>query len=693
MKRSEEFYEGDREAVLSTNGRGETMQEVLRRRWSRRSVVKGSAATTGLVLTLGGPGLLQAGAQATPEASPVVEAVSAGPAFEPIALDQGEEMVVAANHVAVPFLRWGDPIVAGAPEWDINNQTAEAQAQQAGYNCDWIGFYPLPAGSTNSDNGLLVVNFEYTNPEMMFPGYLTPNPAFGATPVPVASPVAGATPVASPVAEATPVAVVVDEEVPEFLVNTSQDIVDIELAAHGLGVVEIRRDEAGQWAVVLDSQYNRRITGTTPMDVTGPAAGIDLLKTSEDETGTKVLGTLNNCAGGQTPWGTVLTGEENFNQYFANLAQLAEDDPVRLAHERYGLTEEASERQWENFYSRFDIGQEPNEPFRFGWVVEFDPYDPASTPKKRTALGRNKHEGATSMVSPNGQVVFYSGDDERFDYAYKFVTANAWNPDDRAANVDLLDEGTLYVARFNDDGTGEWIPLTYGEGPLTEENGFTSQGDVVTLTRQAADLLGATKMDRPEDFEGNPVTGKVYLVCTNNSNRDLADVDAANPRPANFAGHIIEIVEDGGDHAATSFTWEIFILAGDVGDSGVWYGGSLDVSPFAAPDNITFDRLGNIWISTDGLPANLPGNDGLFVAATEGEFRGQSRQFFSTVTGAECSGPVFNPDNTALFASVQHPGEGGTVEEPVSLWPDGEIAPRPTVVLITNVDPFSPVGG
>lgn len=662
MKRSEEFYEGDRDVVLSTNGRGETMQDVLTRRWNRRAMLKTSAGT-GLVLTMGA-GLANAAAQATPEASPVAENGATGPTFEPIVLDEGDELVVAANHVAVPFLRWGDPIVAGAPEWDINSQTAASQEMQAGYNCDWIGFYSLPQGSTTSDNGLLVVNFEYTNPEMMFPGYLVANPDFDAN----------------------------DEDSAEFLVNTTQDIVDTELAAHGLGVLEIRRDEAGQWAPVLDSTYNRRITGTTPMTVSGPAAGNDLLKTTDDQTGTEVLGTLNNCAGGQTPWGTVLTGEENFNQYFANLAQLAEDDPIRLAHERYGLTEEASERQWENFYARFDIGQEPNEPFRFGWVVEFDPYDPTSTPKKRTAMGRNKHEGATSMVSPNGQVAFYSGDDERFDYAYKFVTTNAWNPDDRAANADLLDDGTLYVARFNDDGSGEWIPLIFGEGPLTQENGFASQGDVVTLARQAADLLGATKMDRPEDFEGNPVTGKVYLVCTNNSNRDLDQIDAANPRPDNFAGHIIELVEEGGDHAATTFTWEIFILAGDVGDSGSWYGGSLDVSPFAAPDNITFDVNGNIWISTDGLPANLPGNDGLFVAATEGEFRGQSRQFFSTVAGAECSGPVFNPDNTALFASVQHPGEGGTVESPTSLWPDGDIAPRPTVVLITNADPLKAVG-
>lgn len=507
----------------------------------------------------------------------------------------------------------------------------------------------------------------------MFPGYLVRNPEFDALEDPDNAP----------------------PEIPEFLANPTQETVDIELAAHGLTIVEVRRDEVGQWGVVRDSEYNRRITGTTPIDMTGPAAGIPLLQTSEDPTGARVAGALNNCAGGYTPWGAALSCEENFNQYFGNLTLLPEDDPVRAVHARYGLTEEGSERQWENFYPRFNLADEPNEPFRFGWVVEVDPYDPAAAPKKRTALGRNKHEGATSVVAPGGQVVFYSGDDERFDYTYKFVTSGVFNPDDRAANADLLDEGTLYVARFNDDGSGEWLPLVFGEGPLTEASGFTSQGDVLVQTRVAADLLGATKMDRPEDFETNPTTGKVYLVLTNNNQRTLDQADAANPRPNNLAGHISEIAGAGNDHAATTFTWDIFILAGDPSQSGTWYGGyagDLPISPFAAPDNLTFDDEGNIWISTDGMPNNLPGNDGLFAAATEGEERGRSMQFFSTVPGAECSGPVFNPDNSALWVSVQHPGEGGTLEAPVSLWPDGEVAPRPSVVLITPADPSMRVG-
>jgi secreted PhoX family phosphatase len=668
--RTEEFYEGDRDVVLSTAGTGETMQEVLRRRWSRRGLVK-SGVAAGLVLTFAGRGNRAARAQSATLVAG--EAAASGAlTFEPISLDAGDDLVVASGYTAVPFLRWGDPIIAGAPAWELDNQSATAQEQQFGYNCDWIEFFPLPQGSDSADHGLLVVNHEYTNPELMFPGYMTRNPEFAALPDPENAP----------------------SEVPEFLTNPTQETIDIELAAHGLSVVEVRRDEAGQWAVVPDSRYNRRITGTTAMEMTGPAAGIDLTKTSEDATGTRVLGTLNNCAGGKTPWGTALTGEENFQQYFANLGALPEDDPTRVAHDRYGVPEAArSERGWEQFYPRFDVGKEPNEPFRFGWVVEFDPYDPAATPRKRTALGRVKHEGATSAVAPGGQVAFYTGDDERFDYAYKFVTRGAFNPDDRAANMDLLDEGTLYVARFHDDGTGEWLPLVHGKGMLTEEHGFADQGELLVKTRLAADLLGATKMDRPEDFETNPATGKVYLVCTNNNQRVLDQIDFANPRPNNLAGHIIEITEENDDHAATTFAWDIFILAGNPAAGGTWYGGYQgDVSPFAAPDNLTFDNSGNIWISTDGMPNNLPGNDGLFAAPTAGDERGRSMQFFSTVPGAECSGPVFNPDNSALWVSVQHPGEGQPLEDPLTLWPDGEGAPRPSVVLITANDPTAPIG-
>ena len=665
-------YEGDKGRIFSSPGRGETFQEVLSRRLSRRGLVKvtaGSAAAATVSVT--GPRFTVAAQTATPVAGNLVGRVGAL-GFTPITLDAGETPVVAPGHTVVPFLSWGEPIMAGAPAFDPTAQSAAAQEMQFGYNCDFVAFMPLPQGSDSSDHGLLVVNHEYTNPELMFPGYLTANPEY----------------LEAPVADSAP-------PVPEYLTNPTKEIVDTELAAHGLSIVEIRRDEGGAWRIVTDSSYNRRLTGTTPMTVTGPAAGNERLQTTIDPTGTEVSGTLNNCAGGVTPWGTIVSGEENFQQYFANLAALGADNPAYKSHERFGVAEGASERRWEEFYDRFDLAKGPNEPFRFGWGIEFDPYDPESTPKKRTALGRNKHEGHTSFVAPEGQVAIYSGDDERFEYASKFVTAGRYNPDDRAANLDLLDEGTLYVARFNDDGSGDWLPLVHGEGPLTEANGFASQADVVIDARFAGDALGATKMDRPEDFEANPVTGKVYLVLTNNNLREIDQVDDANPRVQNVNGHIIEITEQGNDHAATAFTWEIFMLAGDPAHGATYFAGFArdEVSPISSPDNITFDVDGNLWISTDGMPNNLPGNDGLFVVPTEGEERGHVQQFFSSVPGAEVSGPVFNPDNSALFTSIQHPGEGGTYEEPLTRWPDGGSAPpRPTVVLIQAGDGTARVG-
>ena len=658
-------YEGGKEVVYSDAGKGERFSDILTRRLSRRGLVRSTVAASAIVAATP---VLASAQEASPVASPV--AASGTPAFDSIAASTGADTVVAEGYTVTPLVRWGDALTATAPAFDPAAQTPESQAVQAGYNCDFTGFLPLPQGSNNSDNGLLVINHEYTNPELMFPEYLTPNPEYTEG----------------------------SEDIPEFLVSTNKTIVDTELEAHGLSVVEIKRDATGAWSIVADSPYNRRVTATTSFTLTGPAAGHEWLQTTEDPTGTTVTGTLNNCAGGLTPWGTVVSGEENFNQYFANLDALDPANPVADIHARYGLTPEASERLWETVYDRFDLTKEPNEPLRYGWAVEFDPYDPTSAPKKRTALGRNKHEGHTSVVSPAGNVVIYGGDDERFDYAYKFVTAGSYDPDDRAANLDLLDEGTLYVAKFNDDGTGEWIPLVAGEGELTEANGFPSQAEVLINTRSAGDAVGATKMDRPEDFETNPVNGKVYLVLTNNTNRGVEDkpgVDEANPRVENAYGHIIEITEEGDDHAATTFTWDIFLLAGDPSDESTYFAGfpKDKVSGISCPDNITFDLQGNLWISTDGQPGTIDVNDGLFVTPVDGPDRGYLKQFFAAVTGAEVSGPSFNPDNTALFTSIQHPGEGGRYGDQISSWPDGgdALVPRPTVVVITKND-GGPIG-
>ena len=657
----------DIDKVYSTKGRGETFAAILERRLNRRRLIQGGVAAAALVLTdsrIGGVAAQDATplTGVAPLASPVASP-SAGSTltFTPIALSTLDQLEVSAGYQALPFLRWGDPITADAPDFDPANQTAAAQELQFGYNCDFVGFMPLPFGSESSDNGLLVVNHEYTNPELMFAGYLSPNPA---------TPEGGGTPE------------------PAFLPNATQEIVDIELAAHGLSVVEIRRNDAGEWTIVRDSPYNRRLTGTTPMELTGPAAGAELTKTAADPTGITVLGTLNNCSAGMTPWGTVLSGEENFQQYFGNLGALAADDPVRAAHERVGIGEGMSERRWEQFHDRFDVAKEPNEAFRFGWAVEVDPFEPTSTPKKRTAIGRFKHEAVTTVIADGGQAVFYSGDDQVFEYVYKFVSTGTYDPNDRAANMALLDDGILYVAKFNDDGGGEWLPLVYGEGPLTEANDFSSQADVLINARGAGDAVGATKMDRPEDMEPSPVNGRIYINCTNNDQRGTAEgeegANPANPRLENMHGHVIELIEDGGDHTSLSFTWDLFIIAGEPADESTYFGGypKEKVSAMSSPDNMTFDADGNLWLSTDGQPSKLNVNDGLFAVPVDGPERGYLRQFFSAVPGAEVSGPIFTPDNTSLFVAVQHPGEGGSLEVPRSRWPDDTNMPRPSVVVI-----------
>jgi secreted PhoX family phosphatase len=445
------------------------------------------------------------------------------------------------------------------------------------------------------------------------------------------------------------------------------------------------------------------------MKFDGPAAGSPWLKTKADPAGQTALGTLNNCAGGKTPWGTFLTAEENFHQYFGSSGEIA-DAALLKSHTRYGLpvAVTASQRRWETFYERFDVFKDPNEAFRFGWIVEIDPFDPAFVPVKHTALGRFRHEGATFAVSPKGQVAFYTGDDSQFDYVYKFVSKGTFDPvKSKAENAKLLAEGTLYVARFNDNGSGEWLPLIFGQGRLTAANGFASQADVLVHTRLAGDAVGATKMDRPEDIEQNPVNKKIYMIMTNNSNRGADNqpgVDAANPRKSNRNGHILEVTEAGDDVAATRFTWEIFMLCGNPSamdptkpETEVLSAGFdiKKVSPIACPDNLTFDKAGNLWIATDGMPSPLRFNDGLYAVPVDGPSRGELKMFFSSVQGAEVVGPEFTPDETSLFLGLQHPGEGATstFELPLTRWPDHnrKIPPRPSLLVIQQ-DANQPIG-
>ncbi|PZX19843.1 hypothetical protein LX81_00306 [Palleronia aestuarii] len=656
-----------------------TMGEIIAARFTRRGFLKGSMAATAISATVSPAALMSA--------RPAQAQQGSAFDFSEVVAGVDETHHVAEGYDADVLLRWGDPIFADAPDFDPTNQSAAAQERQFGYNNDFVGYIPIDG---SSEHGILVVNHEYTNEHLMFPGIVTIRNAQTPPAVAPDEETAEAGEQTSTEAELTPAEPVEPEVV---VAPADQWRADVEMAAHGGTIIEIRRDN-GAWTPVLDGARNRRITAKTPMEVTGPVAGHARLQTSADPTGREVLGTINNCAGGVTPWGTYIMAEENFHGYF--IGTLPEGHPETANYERYGVPGESYE--WGRFHDRFDLSAEPNEPNRFGWVVEVDVEDPQSTPKKRTALGRFKHEGAESIVAPGGQVVFYLGDDERFDYVYKFVTAGTYNPDDRAANMDLLDDGTLYVARFEEDGTVAWLPLTHGEGPLTAENGFESQADVLIETRHAADLLEATPMDRPEDIEPNGANGRVYVMLTNNTRREEAN--DANPRIDNAFGHIVEIAEEGGDFAATSGTWEILVQCGDpsIAEVGATFStATTENGWFGMPDNCAVDSDGRLWISTDGnSPAATGRTDGLWAMDTEGEARGTSRLFYRVPIGAEMCGPCPTPDLATFFVAVQHPGDGGEDWEPFgrpsyyedlsTRWPDfrDDMPVRPAVVAITK---------
>jgi uncharacterized protein len=622
-----------------------TMGDVINDRFSRRSVLTGSLAVAAIASTVSPMAMLAAS-----------EAKAAGVSafnFDEIDVAVGETHFVAPGYDAQVLLRWGDKVFADAPEFDPMKQTAAAQLKQFGYNNDYVGFIPLEG---SSDRGILVVNHEYTNAELMFPNWAK----LGKDK---------------------------DGKDKVELGEYTAELVAIEMAAHGGTIVEIAKSD-GKWAPVLDSKYNRRIHVGTEMEVTGPVAGHARMQTAADVTGKKVMGTINNCAGGVTAWGTYLLAEENFNGYFGG--ELAADSKEAANYKRYGVA--TADYAWSKFHDRFDVSKTPNEPNRFGWVVEVDPMDPTSVPKKRTALGRMKHEGAESVVNKDGRVVFYCGDDERFDYVYKFVTRGTYNATDRAANMNLLDEGTLYVARFNADGVVDWLPIEFGQGALNTENGFASQADVLIETRRASDLLGATKMDRPEDVQPNAKTGKVYCMLTNNTKRKAGEEDTANPRAENAFGHIIEISETDGDFASVKSTWNVLLKCGDpsVAEVGASFSSATTRNGwFGMPDNCAIDADGRLWVSTDGNDQKKTGRtDGLWAVDTEGEMRGTSKLFFRVPVGAEMCGPHFTPSSETLFLAVQHPGDAGlaTFENPATRWPDfkPDMPVRPAVVVVTK---------
>ncbi|MEU1867105.1 PhoX family protein [Streptomyces gardneri] len=637
---------------------GDVIAGVLSRRSALRAaaVVTVASAAGGAVVLGGAP---EAVARPGKPGSGKVDGAR-GLRFAAVAPNTADQVTVPAGYAQNVVIRWGEPILRGTPAFDSEKQTAKAQAGQFGYNNDFLSLLPLRG---EHHRQVLVANHEYTDEVLMFRGYDSENP--------------------------------------------TREQVEIAWAAHGLSVVVVQEEHrSGKLTPVTRHHLNRRLHTTSEFELTGPAAGSDLVKTSADPEGRIVLGTLNNCAGGTTPWGTTLHGEENFNQYFA-FGSSATD-------KRYGVGTGASERKWERFDKRFDLRQEPNEVHRQGWVVELDPYDPDSTPRKRTALGRFKHEAAQPRLTEDGRPVVYMGDDERFDYFYKFVSSKRMKKGgSRAArehNLTLLDEGTLYVAKLtgdspaaeidgtgklpNDgefDGSGQWIPLATAsaDGAVSHVPGLTAD-EVFVFTRLAGDKVGATKMDRPEDVEPSPRSGRVYVALTNNSNRGKGTnpgADEANPRNLNKHGQILELAEHWDDPASDGFAWRLFLVAGDPNDPATYFAGfpKEKVSPISCPDNVAFDPHGNLWISTDGN--QLGSHDGLFGVATQGERRGELKQFLTVPKGAETCGPIIQ--DRRVLVSVQHPGEldGASVENPKSEWPDGpgKIV-RPSVVSVWRTD-------
>lgn len=636
-----------------------TLAEVIAARFSRRGFLKGSLAATAAVLS--------------PSASAAASKTRAGSAaaslfpFKEVEAGVDERHHMAEGYDAEVLIRWGDPVFSDAPAFDPKRQTREAQEKQFGTGNDFVGFIPL---GNAPDRGLLVVNHRDTREHLMFPGIVR--------------------------AVERP-----DRKDPEGLAavleapEPDRARLGVEMAAHGGTVIEILRENGG-WRTVPESRFNRRITAGTPVRIAGPAAGHKRMRTSANRTGRRAKGVLNASGGGITPWNTWLIAERRVGLYFDGA--LAEGHLEGMSHDRYGVPEGAY--AWSRFDKRFDLREEPNEPNRFGWVVEVDPLDPGAWPKKRTALGRMRHAGAATVVNKDGRVVVYMGDAERFDYAYKFVTKGRFNPRNRAANRNLLDRGTLYVARFGEDGTLRWLPLVHGRGPLTEANGWKSQADVVISARIAADVLGATRMDRPGGFRPDARTGRAYLALNGNVRRTEEEADAANPRPENAFGHVIEIAEDDGDLASTTARWEVLVRCGDPRDEEVGASFSSRTTEdgwFGMPDSCTVDAAGRLWVATAGQGPGATGRaDGLYALGADGAARRASKLFFRAPVGAAVAGPCFTPDGETLFLAVRHPAEGGEdwppfgrpsfYEDPSTRWPDFDpnMPPRPAVLAVTR---------
>ena len=617
---SEEFQETGESRLVETDF-GRLAEKAL----SRRRFLSGSAAfaASAFVMSTGVP-------------RPLAALAATGRfGFEAVAANGLDTVTVPKGYGWHVVARWGDPLWSRGTEFDQQTRgTGASQELAFGDNNDGMALF------RHRGRNVLAVNNEYVNLGIIFGGKGSGKPA-------------------------------------------NADDVRKGKAGHGVSVLEIAR-KAGQWSIVKDSPYNRRITPDTPMEITGPARGHALLKTAADPAGARSLGTWNNCGNGRTPWGTYLACEENFQDYFSY------SDPdlkVGAEFKRYGVAAKDYGDAWATTDERFDVARHPNEPNRAGYIVEIDPLDPRSTPKKRTALGRFKHENAEVVLAANGQVVVYMGDDERGEFLYKFVSDGRYV--EGGNNADLLDKGRLYAARFADRGRGRWLELT------PESTGMASMAEVCIHTRMAASAVKATTMDRPEWVAANPRKAEVYCALTNNKNRgkkpnaggDPTPVGGPNPRAGNVYGQIVRWRPDGGNHLAAGFAWDLYVVAGNPAVHDDANAGSSNVNPdnmFNSPDGLAFDRNGMLWIQTDGDYSNAEGfagqgNNQMLVGDPA---TGEIRRFLVGPRQCEVTGIAWSADRRTLFVGIQHPGEEGD-----SHFPDGgDSVPRSAVVAVTRDD-------
>ena len=555
--------------------------------------------------------------------------------FDPIDANTLDTVTVPNGYSWRPAIKWGDPLWSdGMPFDEITRGTSASQARAFGDNNDGMAMF------STDGRTILAINNEYTNRRVIFG-----NRAGG-------------------------------------LPETADDILKSKMA-HGVSIVEVS-DKGGTWTPVIDSRFNRRITVDTACDITGPARGHEWIKTDADPTGARAFGTFNNCGSGETPWGTYLTCEENFNGYFSSLDPFHEPSS---AFKRYGIGNEDWGDAWAKVDARFDISKHPNEPNRFGYVVEIDPLDPTSTPKKRTALGRFKHENAELVLSSDNRVVVYMGDDERGEFLYKFVSAAPYVAGSDPSG--LLDDGTLYAATFNDDMTGTWVALT------PETTGLASKAEICVHTRIAASRVGATTMDRPEWVAAHPDKAEVYVALTNNTSRgkrsnrggDTMSLNGPNPRAENKYGQILRWRPIGDDHGADTFTWDLYVMAGNPVQHSDLNAGSRNLNVdnmFNSPDGLGFDGQGRLWIQTDGKYSNNGdfaghGNNQMLVGDP---LSGEIRRFMVGPKECEITGLCWSPDKRTMFVGIQHPGERGNSNFPGG----GTSVPRSCVIAVTRDD-------